>query len=322
MPDNGFGAKATSKDFLIRAYYIKVDFKTASGGTGGIEVRDFISFSDPDDKIGFTIVNESTTDRLLTSGDIDPESMQVASQRRLLDGRRVRAVDSPLRLHRQAARRALWDSGPEASQQPVPRRRGPHPAQQPRVRGHGDEPEREVPLRRARGPGPTVADTDQRRRYIYEFSTVTKALTGQSLGVQGRERRVDDFPDMFALDSNRIVMMERDGGLGLTAIFRNVYVLDLRDVGSDGFIVKNLALDMTAIPDPDSVSLPAIHAGDIGLGNPFRVVCESVEAIYPLDGVRVMIGCDNNIPNKGRNPNLADDNEIIVVKIPGMKSIK
>ena len=29
MPDNGYGAKATSADFLIRAYYLRPDFKTA-----------------------------------------------------------------------------------------------------------------------------------------------------------------------------------------------------------------------------------------------------------------------------------------------------
>ena len=31
MPDNGFGNKANSADFLIRAYYIKPDFKTPRG---------------------------------------------------------------------------------------------------------------------------------------------------------------------------------------------------------------------------------------------------------------------------------------------------
>jgi hypothetical protein len=41
MPDNGFGGKAPSKDFLLRAYYVKIDFKTAQGGTGDVEVRDF-----------------------------------------------------------------------------------------------------------------------------------------------------------------------------------------------------------------------------------------------------------------------------------------
>ena len=34
MPDNGFGNKANSRDFLIRAYYIEPDFKTGRGGSG------------------------------------------------------------------------------------------------------------------------------------------------------------------------------------------------------------------------------------------------------------------------------------------------
>ena len=66
------------------------------------------------------------------------------------------------------------------------------------------------------------------------------------------------------------------------------------------------------------MSLPPIHAGDVGLGDPFRVVCESVEAIHVLSREQVLVGCDNNFPNTGRNPGLADDNEFIVVDVPGL----
>ena len=38
MPDNGFGGKANSVDFLIRAYYLRPHFKTADGGTGAVDV--------------------------------------------------------------------------------------------------------------------------------------------------------------------------------------------------------------------------------------------------------------------------------------------
>src|SRR6478735_7306963 len=60
MPDNGFGGKANSVDFLIRAYHLRPDFKTADGGSGTVEVGDFISFRDPHQEIGFPIVNEGT----------------------------------------------------------------------------------------------------------------------------------------------------------------------------------------------------------------------------------------------------------------------
>jgi hypothetical protein len=76
MPDNGFGAKNNSGDFLIRACYIRPDFKTAQGGSGSVSVGDYISFRDPSHLFGFTIVNETSPERRLTGGDIDPESLQ------------------------------------------------------------------------------------------------------------------------------------------------------------------------------------------------------------------------------------------------------
>ena len=36
MPDNGYGAKANSGDFLLRIYRIRPDFKTAAGGSGTV----------------------------------------------------------------------------------------------------------------------------------------------------------------------------------------------------------------------------------------------------------------------------------------------
>jgi hypothetical protein len=124
--------------------------------------------------------------------------------------------------------------------------------------------------------------------------------------------------DMSAIDRQHLVVIERDGGRGLNAAFRNVHVLDLRKVDAGGALVKSLAVDLAAIPDPNLVSLPEIHAGDVGLGDPFRVTCESVEAIHPIAASKLLIGCDNNLPNTGRNPTIADDTELIVVKVPDL----
>jgi hypothetical protein len=110
MPDNGFGSKANSKDFLIRAYYIRPHFKTAAGGTGVVHVGPFISFRDPDHLIGFPIVNEGTPRRLLTGGDIDPESLQ-----------RGRHGDLWVRSRTVAASKA-WPSVPTASSSMPPSR--------------------------------------------------------------------------------------------------------------------------------------------------------------------------------------------------------
>ena len=315
MPDNGYGAKATSKDFLIRAYYIRPDFKTANGGSGAVTVGDFISFRDPNNLIGFPIVNAATTERLLTGGDIDPESLDRAANGDLWVGDEF----GPWILHFDASG-VLLDRPFE-----IPGVRSPNnpwlngaPATQPNSRGF--EAMAMTPDGKylyAALEGATLADPDQNRRHVYEFSIVDESLTGRTWEYRTSQPAYM-VSDMAALDEHRLVLIERDGGLGATALFRTVNLVDLRQVDQDGFLASSTVVDLTAIPDPDLVSLPAIHPGDIRLGNPFAVVCESVETVHPILGDRLLIACDNNFPNKGRNPNLADDNEFIVVKVDGL----
>ena len=315
MPDNGYGAKATSKDFLIRAYYIRPDFKTANGGSGSVAVGDFISFRDPNNLIGFPIVNAATTERLLTGGDIDPESLDRAANGDLWVGDEF----GPWILHFDA-NGVLLDRPFE-----IPGVRSPNnpwlngaPASHPNSRGF--EAMAMTPDGKylyAALEGATVADPDQNRRHVYEFSIGDESLTGRTWEYRTSQPAYM-VSDMAALDEHRLVLIERDGGLGATALFRKVNLVDLRQVDQNGFLVSDGVVDLTAIPDPDLVSLPAIHPGDIGLGNPFSVVCESVETVHPILGDRLLIACDNNFPNKGRNPNLADDNEFIVVKVDGL----
>ena len=76
QPDNGFGAKENSADFLLRIYRFDPHYRTRSGGSGRLDVKSFITLRDPDHRIPFPIVNDATTDRLLTGGDFDIESLQ------------------------------------------------------------------------------------------------------------------------------------------------------------------------------------------------------------------------------------------------------
>lgn len=319
MPDNGFGSKASSRDFLIRAYFVQPDFKTAQGGTGAVAVGDFVQFRDPDGRIGFPIVREGTADRLLTGGDVDPESLQRGTDGDYWMGEEF----GPWILHFDATG-VLLDA-PFALPGGLMSPNNPHldgqPATHPNSRGieamalSPDGNHLYAALE-----GATNADPDRSRRRVFEFSTTDRAFTGREWAY-GTDAPAHMVADMWALDQNRLVVIERDGGLGATALFRRLFVVDLRQVGPGGYLDKRLAVDLHAIPDPDLVSLPAIHTGDIGLGDPFSVVCESIEAVHVLDGERVLLGCDNNFPNKGRNPDLADDDELIVVKVPGLKSV-
>ncbi len=80
LSDNGFGAKNNSADFLLRLYRLNPSFRGVEAGNDGkVEILDFIQLSDPDNKIPFEIVNENTSDRLLTGADFDVESFVFAS---------------------------------------------------------------------------------------------------------------------------------------------------------------------------------------------------------------------------------------------------
>ena len=151
MPDNGFGAKANSADFLIRAYYIRPEFKTAQGGTGSVAVGDYISFRDPGHHIGFPIVNENSPERLLTGGDIDPESLQRDHNGDLWVGDEF----GPWILHF-SADGVLLDPpfpipGVRSPNNPWPPRPAADPAEQPRLRRHGNHAGRQDTSTRSRG---------------------------------------------------------------------------------------------------------------------------------------------------------------------------
>ena len=321
MPDNGFGSKANSADFLLRAYYVRPDFKTARGGSGGIEVDTgegaFISFRDPDHRIGFPIVNAGTGDRLLTGADVDPESLQRGEDGSLWMGDEF----GPWLLHFDATGRLL--DAPSATPGPLMSPNNPflggQPATQPNSRGYeamAISPDGGTLY--AALEGATVAEPGSTRRIVFEFDVEGEAFTGRVWSYRTEDPSYM-VADMWAVDRHRLVVIERDAGKGLAATFRKVYVVDLRRVDASGSLVKTLAVDLAAVPDPDLVSLPEIHVGDVGLGDPFRVTCESVEAVHPIGGSELLVGCDNNLPNLGRNPTIADDTELIVVRVPALE---
>lgn len=315
LADNGFGGKANSPDFLIRAYVLRPDFKTADGGSGTIEVADFISFRDPDRKFPFPIVNEATPSRLLTGGDIDPESLQRARNGDLWVGDEF----GPWILHFDAEGRLL-DPPYE-----VPGVRSPnHPglgtaaATQPNSRGfEAMALSRNGKVLHAALEGATVARAGETVRNVYEFDIAAGRFTDRVRHYTA-EAPAHMVADMVRAGPHHVVLIERDGGRGEAALFRKLYLVDLR-ADDTGALDKTELVDLTAVPDPDGVSLPALHPGDLGLGDPFWVMCESVEAVHVVSRKRLLVGCDNNLPNSGRNPSRPDDNELIVVAVPHLR---
>ncbi|WP_445638516.1 esterase-like activity of phytase family protein [Nostoc sp. DSM 114161] len=74
LSDNGYGSKDNSEDFLLRIHRLDPNFKGIENSDATVKVLDYIQLADPNNKIPFPIVNEGTSDRLLTGADFDVES--------------------------------------------------------------------------------------------------------------------------------------------------------------------------------------------------------------------------------------------------------
>jgi len=317
MPDNGFGTKANSGDFLLRIYRVRPDFKTAKGGSGMIEVLRFVQLSDPDGKVPFALTR---ADRLLTGSDFDIESV------RLVNGEFWFGDEfGPFLLHTDATGKLLEApislQGVQSPQNPS--LSGPDAWTIGQSRGfEGMALSRDGQWLYPFNEGALRTDPDRRRRILNQFDLATRRFTDKTWNY-----RVDaEFPnavigDFTALDDERFVLIERDDDQGEQARQKKIYLVDLRRVDAEGFLEKQLVVDLLKIRDPDGVSLPA-RPGEFGVGDPFSFPLTSVESLEVLDGERLLVASDNNYPgNDGRwiARDRPDDTEMLIVRVPPLR---
>jgi len=231
MPDNGFGNKANSFDFELRAYYIQPDFKTANGGTGevAIDLDNYVAFRDPNHEAGFPIVHDSTTDRLLTGTDFDPESIQRDHDGDLWVGDEF----GPWILHFSADGVLL--EAPIAMPDGLMSPANPHLSGPATVNGsRGLEGMAISPNGQSLTfilEGAVVGAPDPLSRRIYRYDIASDSFT--RLADYHTEAGGNFLSDAQALDGHTLMVIERDGGRGLAANFRRVYAVDLDRTGAD-----------------------------------------------------------------------------------------
>ena len=317
MPDNGYGAKNNSADFLLRLYRIRPDFKTARGGSGSVEVSGFLQLRDPDGRIPFALIRP---DRILTGADFDLEAVRRAKDGTFWFGEEF----GPFLLHTDATGKVLEAPFPlpgvQSPQNPFLGSGVPN-----LIASRGFEPLALSKDGKTLYPmleGALVGDADPRRRILNEFSLDGRAYTGRTWWY----RTDAAFPnavigDLTALDQHRFVLIERDDFQGAEAVQKKIYLIDLRRVDAEGYLEKRLVLDLLSISDPDGVSLPA-RPGEFGVGDPFSFPLQSVESLEVLGGERLLIANDNNYPGSdGRwiARDRPDDTELIIVRVPALR---
>ncbi|MQA34454.1 esterase-like activity of phytase family protein [Modestobacter roseus] len=297
LEDNGYGTKANSADFLLRVIRVHIDTTTQRTTVldGGF------SLSDPDRKLPFPLTR---ADRRLTGADLDPESFQ-----RMPDGTFwIGEEFGPSVVHVDAQGRVLSAPvQPDGVRSPDAwnlNGAAPTLGSSKGFEGMalGVDGNTLYPMLEG-----AVAGDDPATRRIYSFDTHRGVYTGLKAKVRF-EVPNNALGDMVALDQNRFLILERDGGQGPTAQLKAVYLVDTRDVDRDGYADKRLISNLMAIPDPQGV------AGTKGGYATFPFV--TIEQIAVLDDHRIIVGNDNNYPGSaGRTAGVPDDNEHVVIQV-------
>jgi hypothetical protein len=305
MPDNGFGSKANSRSFLLRLYEVEVDWETVRGGDGDVEIEDWITLRDPRGRVPFPIVNENTRDRLLTGGDFDIESVRIDRRGDLWFGDEF----GPYLLHTDRHGRV------KEAPIPLPGVRSPdsaEPGTPNLARSNGFEGMAISKDRRTLYPvleGPVAGDdTLVRRLYEFDLDRGRYEPGWREYRVAQPEYLVSDFT---LWNHDRFVSLERDNGQGLAAVHKQAFEVTL---GRRGAVVKRQVADLLVLRDPAGISLPG-RPGDIGLGDPFSMPYQTIEAVLPLGGDRLAIVNDTNFGSRGRNPDLPDYSDFIVISV-------
>jgi hypothetical protein len=313
MPDNGFGNKRNSHSFLLRVYAVEPDWETAhGGGDGSVEILGAINLRDPNHQIPFKLINEGTEQRYLTGGDFDVESFRIDRRGTLWFGDEF----GPFLLHTDATGKVL------EKPIPLPGVRSPdYPADYPPSAGaanlassNGFEGMAISPDGRTLHPtleGPLADDADKTIRRMYTFDIDKRRYVGGY-----REYRVADpsylVSDLTALDAKRFVSLERDNFQGPAAVHKKAFVLDRHG--------KHEVLDQLNIADPHGISLRGpVRAGDFGLGDPFKMPYQTIEAVLPVGGNELAIVNDTNFGSTGRNAALPDYSDFIRVRVPRLR---
>lgn len=372
MQDNGFGSKAASPDALLHVYAMKPDWANGKiipanfstcDSLAGFDASSFIRLRDPDRKLGYSLVADGVnypgtttggrtvavdplikSNRLLTGGDVDPESMLIDADGNFWFGDEF----GPFLIKTDKTGKVL------AKEIAVPntRKLGNNPLVQspsnpylgsatPNLANSGGLESMTINTSRTRIYALTekelTTDSDAQRRILNVFDIASGAFlsttyayrvdSGTYVNAAGATV-LENFTvnDITAINDHEFLVVEKDRGAGdarsgnfpasgadrVAAKVKKVFKIDLDKVDANGYLVKELVLDLMNIADPKRLG------GAATINGVFTFPMECVEAVRVVDKRTLMLVNDNNYPvaSASRNPKKPDNDEFILVRLP------
>ena len=136
------------------------------------------------------------------------------------------------------------------------------------------------------------------------------------------------------VDASTGLIIERDNGEGTAdkacpegqkrddcfhdlAKFKRVYKIEMTDANVGGLVRKIGYIDLMAIADPHKLARKPLNNGVLTF--PFF----TIENVDVVDDKHIVVGNDNNLPfSSSREPNKADDNELVLLEVEAFLKAK
>ncbi|MDX2204307.1 MAG: esterase-like activity of phytase family protein [Hyphomicrobiaceae bacterium] len=337
ITDNGFGSRANSADSMLFLNHYRIDWEK-----GSLERLATIFLHDPDKKVPFRIVHEGTEKRYLTGSDLDIEGFQWIGETLWIGDE-----FGPYVIKADRSGRVLGVFETMADGKPV---RSPDHWQvaSPSAPGAAYT---NVNLRRSKGYEGFAASKDGRFLYgllegplwdaekkdwekvegkeaarILEFDVAAERFTGRFWHFV-LEQNGNAIGDFNMLDATTGLIIERDNGEGTQdkacpkgqkgetcfsdlAKLKRIVKIEMTDANVGKPVRKIAYIDLMKIRDPDRKARKPLNDGVLTF--PFF----TIENVDVVDAAHIVVGNDNNLPfSSSREPNAADDNELVLLEV-------
>lgn len=340
ITDNGFGTKKNSPDAMLFFHILEADFSKNL-----LEPKSDVFLSDPNKRVPFLIVDESSKQRYLTGSDFKPESIQPVGDEFWIgdefgpflintdkNGKVIAVYDTPLPDGQPGIVKS-----PDQDSLTLPDPDKPMPIYHTR-RSRGFEGMALDPRGRYLYPlleGPLYNTTNKTYETrngieylrIYKFDLAAKTFLNNTVKYP-LEQNGNSIGDFNMIDDCKGMIIERDAEEGSSdkacsanqtemcwaspAKFKRIYLVDICKPDSAGFIPKDKYIDLLNIKDPDGLSP---YSNDGTYTFPYYNV-ENVD-VYDERTHTIIVANDNNFPySNGRIWGKPDESELIVLEVP------
>jgi hypothetical protein len=160
---------------------------------------------------------------------------------------------------------------------------------------------------------------------VLEFDVKAGQWTGRhwKYVLEANNHAIGDFN---MVDESTGLIIERDNAEGVASgactdgrkpncfhdlpKFKRIYKVEMTDANANGPVRKIGYVDLLNIADPNKISRKPLENGVLTF--PFF----TIENVDVIDANHIIVGNDNNLPfSSSREPNKADDNELIILNV-------